>query len=218
MDPEQEIRTFAVGELEVREEGDSPPVIIGYAAVFNQRSRDIGGFVEEIAPGAFRRTLQANPDTRATVQHGPGLMTIGRTRNGTLHMEEDENGLRVRIVPPNTQVGRDALTLVRRRDIDQMSFQFRVPKGGDQWSRAADGKPLRRLLDVDLDGGDVSIVTGPAYLQTSAEVRAIASQMTMTAADDAEGGQSAEGAEDVELQAQLDYRRRQLEIVEKETL
>lgn len=214
----QEIRAFDFRDFEVREEADSPPVIVGYAAVFNQRSKNLGGFVEEIAPGAFRRTLESNPDVRAAVQHEQGLMTIGRTRNGTLQMEEDEHGLRVRIRPPDTQPGRDALTLVRGGFIDQMSFQFRVPKGGDDWKRTADGTPLRRLLDVDLDGGDVAIVTGPAYPQTSAEVRAMATQFSETGSgvDDAEGGQSTEDVEGVGLQAQPDYRRRQLEIVELE--
>jgi len=77
--------------------------------------------------------------------------------------------LRVKIAPPDTQAGRDALTLVRGGYVDQMSFAFSVRS--DQWSKDAAGKPLRRLLDVELDGGDVAIVTGPAYPQTTVEVR-----------------------------------------------
>jgi len=53
--------------------------------------------------------------------------------------------------------------------VDQMSFAFSVRS--DQWSKDAAGKPLRRLLDVELDGGDVAIVTGAAYPQTTVEAR-----------------------------------------------
>jgi uncharacterized protein len=217
---EQETRSFPVQQLEVRVEAGKPPAIVGYAAVFNGRSRDLGGFVEEIAPGAFRETLARNPDTRANVQHGPGLMTIGRTRNGTLQMMEDETGLRVHITPPDTQVGRDALTLVRGGFLDQMSFQFRVPKGGDDWTKkTAEGYPLRRLLAVDLDGGDVSIVTNPAYPQTSAEARDMASLLTKGESQPEEAGAGTDGEAGEEQdtsQVREDLQRRFAEIAEKE--
>lgn len=211
MDPERESRIFAVDGLEVREEGDGPPVIVGYAAVFNQRSENLGGFVEEIVPGAFANTLRSNPDVRATIEHRGGVTIIGRIRNGTLALAEDAHGLRVRIQPPDTQAGRDALTLVRGGYMDQMSFMFSTRR--DEWKKTDDGTPLRRLLEVDLHNGDVSLVTYPAYPQTSAEARDMAE--TMTTPDDAEGGQSGEAAQR-DLQEQLELRRRQVEIAEIE--
>lgn len=191
---EQELRIYDVAELEVRADDGGPNYITGYAAVFNARSHDLGGFVEEIAPGAFSRTLGSAPDVRATVDHRGGLTTIGRTRNNTLQLSEDANGLHVRIEPPETQAGRDVLTLVERRDITQMSFMFRVPKGGDEWERLSDGTNLRRLLDIELNDGDVSLVTFPAYPQTSAEARDRANQLNQAerTADEAEGGDDAD--------------------------
>lgn len=212
MNPEQESRLFAVDGLEVREEGDGPPVIVGYAAVFNQRSENLGGFVEEIVPGAFANTLRSNPDVRATIDHKGGVTTIGRVRNGTLQLQEDQHGLRVRIVPPDTQAGRDALTLVRGGYMDQMSFMFHTRR--DEWKKTDDGTPLRRLHEVDLHNGDVSLVTYPAYPQTSAEARDMA--MAMVTTDDAEGGQSGEAEEEQASQARLDILQRQLEIAEVE--
>lgn len=160
---------IATGKLEYRTEGDMP-VITGYAAVFNSRSVELWGFFEEIMPGAFTTTLSVGPDVRATIDHAGGLTTIGRTRNGTLALMEDETGLRVEIRPPATQAGRDVVELVRRGDVNQMSFMFRVKR--ELWGKEADGTVIRQLHEIDLEDGDVSIVSYPAYPATSAEVRA----------------------------------------------
>lgn len=214
MENQQEVRTFNISSLEVREVEDGPPVIVGYAAVFNQRSLDLGGFVEEILPGAFRRTLQSNPDVRATVEHEGGLTVIGRTRNGTLSLAEDDHGLRVRITPPATQTGQDTLTLVRGGYMDQMSFMFRIFPNGDEWKKTADGLPLRRLKDVDLNDGDVALVTYPAYPQTSAEARAKAKTIS-EANDDPEaagGGPSGSDGPEAEAEARAATLRRRVAI------
>jgi HK97 family phage prohead protease len=193
--------------VEVREaQGEGGPgEIHGYAAVFNQATR-IWDFDEMIAPGAFARTLASNPDVRATIEHEGGLTTIGRTRNGTLSLAEDERGLRVQIRPPDTQAGRDTLTLVRDGYVDQMSFMFRPVL--QEWSTGEDGTPLRQLTDIELDDGDVSIVTYPAYPQTSAEVRDKAKAVRQEAtADDGDAEELAR------TQARRAARRRQIEIL-----
>jgi len=206
MEEKRIIRTH----LELRADGDGQPAFEGYAAVFNQPSVDMG-FVETVDPGAFARTLAAGPDVLANIQHEGGLATIGRTRNGSLSLATDEVGLRVRIMPPDTQAGRDALTLVREGYVDQMSFAFSVRS--DQWSKDAAGKPLRRLLDVELDGGDVAIVTGAAYPQTTVEVRdraaALAGAGGAASAEEtiADGGAG--------TQARLANRKRQLDIAKE---
>lgn len=158
--------------LEVRETSDGQPVTLaGYAAVFNSLSENLGGFVEMIEPGAFTNTLANSPDVRATIDHEGGLNVLGRTKNGTLLLTEDDNGLNVVITPPDTQAGRDTLTLVKRGDLSQMSFAFTVPPGGDTWEVKENGLPLRRLRAINLNGGDVSVVTHPAYPETSIEAR-----------------------------------------------
>lgn len=191
---DKEIRTVSMQEMEVREDV-GPPVIEGYAAVFNTRTQ-IGNFVEEVAPGAFARTLASGPDVRATIEHEGGLTTIGRTRNRTLSLWEDDRGLRVRIQPPDTQAGRDALTLVRGGYVDQMSFAFRVGKDGQLWGTTEDKTPLRRLLHVSLDDGDVAIVTYPAYPQTSAEARDMASALLQAESVEEEAVELEEGADE----------------------
>lgn len=156
-----EQRTVPVGEVEVRADGDNPE-ITGYAAVFNRISQPLYGFREQIRPGAFAEATMA--DVRALWQHDTSRV-LGRTTNGTLRLWEDNRGLGFELKPPNTQDGRDALELISRGDVDQMSFGFTVPDGGDTWTEDKSGYPLRTLERINLI--EISPVTFPAYAETS---------------------------------------------------
>jgi hypothetical protein len=160
-----EIRT--VKEIRVEGGASGKPKISGYAAVFNSKSEDLGGFVEVIQPGAFTRTLAEGADVRALVGHDASRV-IGRNRSGTLDVFEDEHGLRVEIDPPDTTVGRDIVESVRRGDIDSMSFGFIVET--DSWN-TEDGQEVRTLEDVELL--EVSVVAWPAYQDTEVSVRSL---------------------------------------------
>ena len=81
---------------------------------------------------------------------------------------EDSTGLRVEIDPPDTSVARDLLTSIERGDVTGMSFGFIVRE--DDWSQDDDGI-TRELRDVDIF--DVSVVTFPAYPDTSVAVRSL---------------------------------------------
>src|SRR4051812_3492156 len=106
---------------EVRVAGDgNAPVIEGYAALFNSPSQDLGGFVETIAPGAFRDAIPKS-DIRALFNHDANFV-LGRMKAGTLDVEEDRKGLKIRNTPPDTQWARDLVTSMKRGDVDQMSF------------------------------------------------------------------------------------------------
>ena len=159
-----ERRLFDLTELRADTSGDAPE-IVGYAAVFNVLSNEMWGFREKIAPGAFAASV-AEDDIRALWQHDTAHV-LGRTKSGTLRLVEDEVGLQVRISPPDTQVGRDALALIARGDVDQMSFGFRTLD--DEWEEKADGMLVRTLKKVKLY--EVSPVTFPAYSSTTVGVR-----------------------------------------------
>lgn len=165
MQPEIERR--AIAGVEVRAETDKELAITGYAAVFNSLSEELWGFREIIMPGAFDRALKESHDVRALVNHDPNQI-IGRTKSGTLKLSVDEKGLLSEIAPPDTQVGRDVVSSLKRGDLDGMSFAFRTIK--DQW-RTEDGQEVRELLDLELV--DVSVVAYPAYSATSVSARAL---------------------------------------------
>ena len=148
----------------------------GYAAVFNSPSHPLSGsprggnFIERIAPGAFLRSLKARNDIKRLWNHDTSDV-LGSTRAGTLKLVEDGRGLKVTASLPNPTAGRDAAELLKRGDVDAMSFGFTVPRDGDDWS--ADGTE-RTLREVMLH--EVSIVAFPAYQETAgtATVRGLA--------------------------------------------
>lgn len=157
-----ERRTYTVRDVEARAD-DGNMRLAGYAAVFNDSSLPLP-FKESIAPGAFRKTLTETPDVRLLVNH-EGL-PLARTKNGTLQLIEDDRGLRFEADLADTQEARDIYELVKRGDVDQMSFAFRVIR--QKWS---EDKSRRILTEVSLADGDVSVVTYPAYPTTSVEAR-----------------------------------------------
>lgn len=164
MEP-MERRVF--GGLEVRKNGDGPPKLTGYAAKFDVWSDDLGGFRERLAPGAFSKVLKTNPDVRALVNH-EGI-PFARSSNGTLSLSEDETGLRIEAeVPASFDQLVEALD---RGNLDQMSFAFRVEKGGALWDLDAD--PAERTVNEVSELYDVSVVTFPAYPQTEAALRSL---------------------------------------------
>lgn len=165
MKTKRERRAFHV---DLRADGDDQSKkIVGYAAVFNSSSQDLGGFTEIIRKGAFAKTIQES-DVRALWNHNDDVV-LGRTKSGTLTLSEDDQGLRIEIDPPDTQAARDLMALIGRGDIDQMSFAFRAVR--DAYTKRGDGSILRELLEVRLY--DVSPVTYPAYEETTVNLRSL---------------------------------------------
>lgn len=158
----REIRTLPL-TLEVR--NDTTPELRGYAALFNTRSADLGGFVEEIAPGAFKKALPKS-DIRALFNHDANYV-LGRQSAGTLLASEDDLGLSTIITPPDTGWARDLLISIKRRDIREMSFAFVVANA--TWEDRA-GQLVRTILEFE-ELFDVSPVTYPAYGDTTISCR-----------------------------------------------
>jgi len=156
-----ETRIFEVDEFETREDA-SGMHLEGYAALFDSRSENLGGFTETIQAGAFRSSLRARNDIKFLWNHDTGAV-LGSTRAGTLTLTEDERGLRVSADIANTSYGRDAAELVRRGDVTGFSFSFSMPaRGGDSWN--AEGTE-RLLKSVRLH--EVSLTAFPAYSGTA---------------------------------------------------
>jgi hypothetical protein len=154
-----------VAEIRMEATENESRKIVGYAAVFNKDSEDLGGFVERIAPGAFSKAIGIS-DVRALFNHDNN-MVLARNTSGTLELIEDETGLRYEFDAPNTSYGNDLLEMIKRGDISQSSFGFTVEN--DDWEQR-DGKTYRTITKVKRLY-DVSPVTFPAYPEASVAVR-----------------------------------------------
>lgn len=159
----KETRTYR-SELRVEGEGNT---VAGYAALYNSRSEEMFGFVEQIEPGAFDAADVT--DVRALFNHDPNML-LARTTSGTLRLSTDDKGLRYEFELPDTTAGRDLRELLRRGDVSQSSFGFTIEE--DEWEERAGMKPLRKIKKVKRLF-DVSPVTYPAYPDTQVALRSL---------------------------------------------
>lgn len=154
--------------VELREENGSPR-LVGYAARFNEQSHVLaGGFREVLLPGAFSETLaDEQNDVLALYNHDTGAL-LGRESAGTLRLFEDEQGLMYSIDPPDTQLGRDTVALVKAGNLKGASFAFRAHEEDEEYHR--DGEQAIRTIRK-LQIFEISIVGSPAYPTSTAAVR-----------------------------------------------
>lgn len=165
-------RSHARGGCEWRESGAGKQyrVIRGYAAVFNSRSEDLGGFIEVLEPGAFEDALRAEPDVSLLYNHDDATV-MARTTAGNLEVEEDDRGLRVwaRVDMADPDVAR-MVGKMNAGVVSQMSFRFTLNPGGDEWD-TSNGTPIRIIKR----GGikrlyEVTVTPFPAYPESKAAV------------------------------------------------
>jgi HK97 family phage prohead protease len=168
--PEVEHRRLA--DVELRMDGDTP-VLDGYALVYEYRydiggGPDAGGFTEVISRGAAAKSA-GEADVRLLVNHDGVPLARSKGGEGTLKLESDDIGLKVRAeLDPSNPTVQELRSAMSRGDIDQMSFAFRVPKG--EGRQTFDSKTsLRTIREVQLF--DVSVVTYPANPATVAKLR-----------------------------------------------
>jgi len=160
-----ENRHIAAAELRTITDDNGLKHIVGYAALFNTLSEPLYGFRERIKPGCFRNSLAK--DVKCLWNHDRNLI-LGRTKSGTLMLSEDEIGLKIDCIPPDTEMVRGFMASIDRGDIDQMSFAFLTKT--DDWN-IENGETVRTLIEVELK--DVSPATFPAYTDTSVALRSL---------------------------------------------
>jgi hypothetical protein len=141
--------------------------ITGYGSVFN-RPYEVWGIKEVVEAGAFSKTLRDNPDIRGMFNHSPDFL-LGRTKSGTMDVEEDAKGLRYEIrADPQDPQAVSVSRKIARKDVDGSSMAFFVHR--EEFERDKDGRPVKRILkEIELiETGPVSLPASPA---TSAKVK-----------------------------------------------
>lgn len=140
----------------------------GYGAVFN--NVDLGG--DKVLPGAFTETLAQHKASGTMpamlLEHGAKaggpVLPVGVWRS----MSEDSHGLRVEGQLADTQLGREAYTLMKMGAMQGLSIGYRVTELG----RPAMQENARRLIKA-ARLGEVSIVASP--MNTAAKVLSVKS-------------------------------------------
>jgi HK97 family phage prohead protease len=151
----RERRDIACAEIRALEEAESH-VIIGVIP-YNRESSSFLGFTEVITPRAFERTLKEGAEVKALVNHDSRAL-IGSSGNGTLGLTSSEAGLACRCVLPQTSYAADLYEVIKRGDVQTMSFGFIPRQYRDDGQKAY-------LEDGDLF--EVSFgVAFPAYEET----------------------------------------------------
>lgn len=156
------------GKIELRENGEGKRMLTGYAVKWEMKSQVLGflrKFREQFKKGAFTESLEKD-DQLFLWSHDPSKV-LGRTKNGTLRLEEDDIGLRFELDLPNTTLGNDAYETIKRGDVDGVSFGFKVE--ADEIQDADDDLPLRTVTKARLF--EVSVVAFPAYPDSEVSAR-----------------------------------------------
>jgi HK97 family phage prohead protease len=158
----KEIRT---AELRVTTEGDM--IVEGYALVFDALTvmweYDGIQYKEVIQRGALDGADLR--DVPFKYNHSDNVMVMARTRNKTLQLVTDDKGLFIRANLAPTTAGKDLYELIKRGDIDKMSFAFIVDE--DEYDSKTHTRTIKKFKRVY----DVAAVDMPAYDQTSISAR-----------------------------------------------
>ena len=164
-----ELRMNSFNVIENDDEGKL--IVSGYVNETGKQSHLLGNkkkFKETIQKGAFTRALKKGNDIHFLAEHDENKI-LASTRNGSLKLVEDERGLLMTAEISDTSYGRDYHTLIKDGILRNMSFGFSVDK--DNWNRGNDGTYTRDISDLTLY--EVSVVTNPAYPQSTISARGL---------------------------------------------
>ena len=159
--------------LEPTNNDENKQLVEGYAAVFNQRAliweSEWSGwkYMEVIDRNAFNGADMS--DTVFKYNHGDVAMILARASNSTLSMHTDEKGLRISADIIDTNSGTDVYKLIKRGDLNKMSFAFTVKS--EQTESDRENKIYIRTITAFDKIYDVAVVDFPAYDGTSIQAR-----------------------------------------------
>ena len=164
-----ERRVLDLGKIEVRAEGEAAK-IGGKAIVFDTLSEDMGGWREVIKPGALDGLRLDTADVFLLRDHDMDRV-LARTTANSLKLSISPQSLDFEAqLDTETTLGNDTYRDVMGRRVRGVSFGFVVAAA--TWSELEDGTPLRTVESIE-EIVELSVVSTPAYNQTSVEARNI---------------------------------------------
>lgn len=157
----------------LRAADDGGARIGGYALKFNKLSRNLGGWVEQIAPESLSKSAGDGwPGVMARYNHET---LLGSIAGESLRLALDGTGLDYEVDLLADADSQRVRMLVERGDVARSSFAAYMHES--DWSQTQDGFPLRTVTAMSLV--DVAPVDDPAYYDTSTGLRSLADQRGM---------------------------------------
>ena len=170
---EREYRRIDVSGIETRKAEDGAMVVEGYATTYNQpyelwRDKEIT-VKEQVDPKAFAETDMSD----VIMQYDHEGRVFARTANGTLELESDDHGLKIRANLGGTEIGRQLFEEIQGGYTNKMSFGFTVT--GQKREETKNGDHITVLRTITKIGKlyDVSAVSLPANDATEISARSI---------------------------------------------
>ncbi len=166
MEVKKEYRTMEVRAMD-QMPNDENMVVEGYAVRFDEPT-----VMYEIDGIQYKEVIDRNAllsadltDVPFKYNHSDNVMIMARTRNKTLECNVDAQGLYIRANLAKTTAGKDLYTLIKRGDIDKMSFAFTVAE--DSYNTDTRTRTILKIKKLyDVSGVDI-----PAYNTTSISAR-----------------------------------------------
>ena len=170
----REYRKIDAGLMETRTAEDGAKVVEGYATTFDQpyqlwRDKEMT-VNEQVDRNAFAETDM----TDVIMQYDHEGRVFARIANGTLELEADEHGLKIRANLGGTEIGRQLFEEIEGGYTNKMSFGFTVTGEERRTSKDADGH-ITVLRTITKIGKlfDVSAVSLPANDATEISARSV---------------------------------------------
>ena len=170
----REYRKIDAALMETRTAEDGAKIVEGYATTFDQpyelwRDKDMT-VNEQVDRNAFAETDM----TDVIMQYDHEGRVFARIANGTLELESDEHGLKIRANLGGTEIGRQLFEEIQGGYTNKMSFGFTVTGEEKKTTRDADGH-ITVLRTITKIGKlyDVSAVSLPANDATEISARNI---------------------------------------------
>jgi HK97 family phage prohead protease len=163
----RDFRNFINFELRAKADDSGELIVEGIAASFNQPTvlfeYDGIEYKEQVDDRAFNEADMT--DVIFNYNHGGKVMA--RTRNKTLQLMVEKDGLRIRARLDGTEEGRRLYEEIQGGYIDRMSYAYTVQE--DAYDTTNHMRTVRKIKKVY----DVSAVDIPAYDTTSISTRSI---------------------------------------------
>ena len=142
----------------------------GYALMFNQPSKDLGGFIEEIDPQALQNTDLSQVLFLNDHNFNQPIAKVG----SGLTLDVDDQGLHFVVdIDDSVSYEADLYNLIQKGVVNSMSFGFVLPDdgSGEQWTEDPTTGVVTRLITHIQTLYEVSAVSLPAYSASTVATR-----------------------------------------------